>query len=493
MSKAIASPATASADGVQYRRSPMWRIALAQMNGGASNCFYILMGYISYVAGPGYGITTAVIGIILTFTRIFDAITDPIVALVLDKMNTKHGKIRYMIGLGWLIEALAVKFLFEWSAGGNHGIVLFIAIYLVYVIGYTLQNVTGQIIGPVLTNDPKLRPKVGVWATIFQYVVPTILTLLVNLVLLPKYNNTFTLPMLAETSNIVLLISFVMVILVMIGISAADKPENFKGITAGKQRVSIRDMKEVLTGNRPLQMYIVAAASDKIAQSVAGQSIIGTMLFGIVIGNMQISTIMQGVAMLAGIVFAMIGAKYAGNHGSKETVSLWAKVCIAVAVINIVFFFTVNTKSIASFGVTMVIFMLLQIALNGSKMCITTANGAMMADVVDWQLEKSGKYIPGIISATYSILDKLISSFGAAIATGCVALIGYTNTVPQPNDELTGSILLMTMILYYGLPMLGWVLSVIAMKFSPLSKEKMVEVQKSIAEKKAALIKEGAN
>ena len=493
MSQQSVSNPSAPQDEVQYRRSPMWRIALAQMNGGASNCFYILMGYISYVAGPGYGIATAVVGLILTFARIFDAITDPLVALALDKLNTKHGKIRYMIGLGWLIEALSVKFLFDWSASKGHGIVLFVGIYLLYIIGYTMQNVTGQIIGPVLTNDPKQRPKVGVWATIFQYVVPTLITLLVNLVLLPKYGNEFSLSMLAETSNIVLLISFVMVVLVMIGVSAADKPENFRGIAAGKQHVSLKDMKEVLTGNRPLQMYIVAAASDKIAQSVAGQAIIGTMLFGIIIGNMQISTIMQGIAILAGIAFAMVGAKYAGNHGNKETVSLWAKVCIIIAALNIAFFFLVDTRSIAKIGVTMVIFLILQIALNGSKMCITTANGGMMADVVDWQLEKSGKYIPGIISATYSILDKLISSFGGAIATGAVALIGYTTTMPQPNDELTETVLMMTMILYYGLPMLGWVLSVIAMKFSPLSKEKMVEVQKSIAEKKAALIKEGAN
>ena len=383
-------------EGIQYRRSPMWRIALAQMNGGASNCFYILMGYISYVAGPGYGIATVAVGLILTFTRIFDAITDPLVALILDKMNTRFGKIRIMIGLGWLIEALAVKFLFEWAAGGNHGIVLFVAIYLVYVIGYTMQNVTGQIIGPVLTNDPKLRPKVGVWATVFQYVVPTILTLLVNLVLLPRFDNTFSLDMLAVTSNIVLLISFVMVILVMVGISAADKPESFKGITAGKQRVTLRDMKEVLTGNRPLQMYIVAAASDKIAQTVASQAIISTMLFGIIIGNMQISTILQGAAMLIGIVFAMIGAKYAGNHGNKETVSFWAKVCIAIAAVTMIFFFVVDTRSIAKLGVTMVIFMLLQISLNGSKMCISTANGAMMADIVDWQLDKMASISPAL-------------------------------------------------------------------------------------------------
>ena len=43
----------------------------------------------------------------------------------------------------------------------------------------------------------------------------------------------------------------------------------------------------------------------------------------------------------------------------------------------------------------------------------------------------------------------------------------------------------MTLILNYGLPILGWICTLVALKFSPLSKEKMVEVQQNIQEKKA--------
>ena len=40
------------------------------------------------------------------------------------------------------------------------------------------------------------------------------------------------------------------------------------------------------------------------------------------------------------------------------------------------------------------------------------------------------------------------------------------------------------MAIYYGLPLVGWACTLVAMKFSPLSKEEMVEVQKRIAERK---------
>lgn len=47
----------------------------------------------------------------------------------------------------------------------------------------------------------------------------------------------------------------------------------------------------------------------------------------------------------------------------------------------------------------------------------------------------------------------------------------------------------MTMSLYFGLPLIGWVCTLCAMRHSPLSKEKMEEVQKSIQEKNRQKLK----
>ena len=81
----------------------------------------------------------------------------------------------------------------------------------------------------------------------------------------------------------------------------------------------------------------------------------------------------------------------------------------------------------------------------------------------------------------------LISSsplFAAVIATGAVALLGYTTTMPQPTDPCTSAIFWMTLSLKFGLPLIGWVITLVAMRECPLTKEEMVNVQKRIAEKK---------
>ena len=63
-------------DGVQYRRAKLWQIILYSCNAMVGMTVYSLIGMASYSASVGYGISTAVIGIILTCTRIFDGVTD---------------------------------------------------------------------------------------------------------------------------------------------------------------------------------------------------------------------------------------------------------------------------------------------------------------------------------------------------------------------------------------------------------------------------------
>ena len=118
--------------------------------------FYMLMMYVSYIANAGYGIAVAVTGIIATGTRIFDGITDPICAFISDRVNTKYGKVRILMALGRLIMALSCWVMFVGGIG--HGMIFFIVDYCVYIVGYTLFNVSMNVASPVLTNDPKQCP-----------------------------------------------------------------------------------------------------------------------------------------------------------------------------------------------------------------------------------------------------------------------------------------------------------------------------------------------
>ena len=467
-------------DGVQYRRAKLWQIILYSCNAMVGMSVYSLIGMASYSASVGYGISTAIVGVILTCTRIFDGITDPILALVYDKVNTKFGRLRVLLIAGFAIEAIALLAMFDVFSSKGHGIIVFT---LLYVIGYTVTNITAQTLPAIMTNDPKQRPTIGVWQTAFNYLVPMIMTLVLNMVLLPKFGGTYNQDFLSAAVRVCMLVAAVGTVLVCIGISAYDKPEYYLGIKK-QEPLKVKDMLEVLKGNKPLQAYIAAQASDKIAQQTASQAVITTMLFGIIIGDMSLATMLSVISMLPSIVFAGFGAKYAGKYGSKNAIVTWTKVCMVIAVISLVFFIVIDPNTISTFGFTMIAYVLLTLVLNGAKMCVTTADVSFMADIVDYELDRSGRYVPAVITGTYSLIDKLISSLSALIATGAVAIIGYTNSMPQPNEPLTTPIFVVTMAVYFGLPLIGWVVTLIAMKNCKLTKEEMVEVQKRIETKK---------
>ena len=487
-------------DGVQYRRAKLWQIILVACNALNGMAIYSLIGQASYAASIGFGISTLIVGGLLTFTRIFDAITDPLLAFLYDRVNTRWGKIRPLMLLGWAIQSLGIMTMFSWAASKGFGIPMFLITYMIYVIGYTIVNMTAQTLPALLTNDPKQRPTVGVWQTVFNYLVPMAFTIILNTVLLPKYGQitvteaggyavNYSQAYLTAAAAFTVIVSLVGVILVCIGISAYDKPEHFEGTNKSGERLKWKDMWAVLSKNKPLQAYIIAASSDKIAQQAGSAAIVGTMLSGILIGNMTIATYLSVGGMLPSIIFAIIGARYCGKHGNKESIVNWAKYCIYANLAIIAFFtvtwYTVGTHTIANLGLTMVLYILLTLICNGFMMAGTTANTAFMADIIDYELDRSGKYIPAVVSGTYSLVDKIVSSFSALIATGCVALIGYTNTMPQPGDSPTGSIFWVTMFLRYGLAILGWLCTLWAMRSCNLGKAEMVEVQKRIADKKA--------
>ncbi len=367
-------------DGVQYRKAKLWQIILIAFNAFNGMAVYFLIGLASYSASIGYGIATVVVGGLLTFTRIFDAITDPLLAFVYDRFNTRFGKVRPLMLIGWAIQTIGLLCMFNFFSGKGHGIPVFLAFYLIYVIGYTIVNMTAQTLPALMTNDPKQRPAVGVWQTVLNYLTPMALNIIVYTRLMPALGGSFTQEFLNITTWMCVSISFVGVVLVCIGISEYDKPENFKGIR--NERLKIRDMLDVLRHNKPLQSYILSAASDKIAQQAASASIVGTMLSGILIGNMGLATTLSMIGMLPSILFAAYGARYAGRHGHKESIVIWTRNCILANLIMIAFFiivrYTVGITTIATMGVTMIAFVALTFVTNGFAMCVTTANTGFM-------------------------------------------------------------------------------------------------------------------
>lgn len=450
-------------ENVQYRTAKSWQIHLWPLSAGVINGFGLLMMYVSYITAGGYGIAIAVSGMILTGTRIFDGITDPICAFVSDRVNTKFGKVRILSWLGWLIMALSTLVMFVFAAGKGLGAVFFTINYMVYIIGYTMISVAVNIGNATITNDPKQRPLLSRWNTFYTMIVMMGGSMALMMFVLPRFNNEFSLPMLATTCVIIIVVIAILLLIASLAISSVDKPENFTTGAQNNSKIDIKDCVEVVKHNRPLQMFIVAAASDKLALQTAGNTAFTTLLFG-----------------------AILAPRMAIRKGNKVALTWFTWFAIIASAAGIVLYMFLDFRSIFVSAVPTVLFMaftvLKGIGSNGASAC----NIAMLADVSDYEISRSGNVMPGTVAACYSFLDKIISSLATTLAGFSLAAIGYSTVMPQPTDPQTPAILPLVIIMTIVVPMIGWICTIVAMKFYPLTKEKMVEVQQKNSELRAA-------
>ena len=134
---------------------------------------------------------------------------------------------------------------------------------------------------------------------------------------------------------------------------------------------------------------------------------------------------------------------------------------------------------------TGLIFILLIIAWRGVQALSSSIVITMTADCADYEVYRTGKYVPGLMGTLFSFVDKLVSSFAPMVAGVMFSMCGYTDHNPVMGDPVTPGLRGGVVFCAYGMIMIGLVCNLIAMKFYPLTKEKMEEIQAEIGRIKA--------
>lgn len=465
---------------LQYKQAKMWQLVFFALLQAAANTFMLLMNFSSYIATGLYGVAVVAMSLLLTCTRLWDAVTDPIVGFIQDHINTRFGRFRPMLIIGYLVMAVSTLVMFFFGKGGA---VMFTLMYVIYIIGYTIVNVAYKAAIPIMTNDPRQRPLIGRFQAFFTVTLSTFFTIYLSKYLAVKHGGINP-GALQEMLITALIVAGVAYLLGVVALAECDKPEAINALPVSAQP-KLRDCWAAIKGNRPLQMLIVAAATDKLAMQTAGNSSISIMLFGIIIGNYAFNGSMSLYAYLPSLVFIVLITRYARKLGSKTALLGFSWLGIVLSAATILFLALIDPTQISVAAVPTLVFVLLTIL----RLAVVQANASltniMVADCADYELYRSGKFMPGLVSTVFSFVDKLFSSLSTTIVGLAVAAIGYTQALPAIGDPSTPALFWVTMLLALGMPMLGWLCSVVALKFYDLSPEKMAEVQKHNAELRA--------
>jgi len=342
---------------------------------------------------------------IIVGARIFDAVTDPIMGLIVDNTKTRWGKFKPWIALGTIASPILTALLFsDISALATPVyILLFAIIYILWGIAYTAHDIPYWSMLPSLSINQKEREKIGAIARIcaniglfftVAAIVPITQALSGAVGGLSQAYFVFAIG-----------VSVIMVIGLCVTIFGVKEP---KVVIAPPQTTSLREMLRIIYKND--QLLTVA-----IAMSLFMIGYITTVTFGIYFFTYDygdadmfpIFSVILGVSQLAALaVFPLLTKRFKRNNLFITAMGL-------VFAGYLVFFFspTGYTFSIIFIGLAGMLLFVGQAFMQVLMLMFLTDS----VDYGHWKLGKRNE------SVSFS-LQPFINKMGGAVGTGIVGL-----------------------------------------------------------------------
>lgn len=464
-----------------YNNAKLWQIGFFSLNNASTNLYMAMMTYISYYANGIAGMSVVLVSFVLTGLHIFDGITDPIAGFLLDKTNGKFGKFRPFMILGNILMAASCVLLFysTHEMPGSWKIPYFIILYACFILGFTLQTVVGKSGQSVITNSPESRPIFAFFDSLFVMASYGGCALYVSVYLVPKYGGFKAEGLFEELCLTVILFAALATGLAVFGIWQKDKKE-FYAASGKEERIRVRDYFEIMRHNRPIRMLIIAACTDRFAATVYGHATIGVMLYGILMRDYKIAGLIGVVTALPTLVIVVLGIKVAQWYGQKKALVYFTMGAIALQVPMTLILLSKEVSTIhfswkGMNGITWA-FLLVFILLNGCKSITNNMVTPMISDCTDYEVHRSGKYVPGLMGALFSFVDKIFQAMGTVFVGIVLTLLGFGKELPQIGDEANNLIRGATIFMYCIIPIIGWGWTLWAMHYYKLDKNKMREI-----------------
>ncbi len=400
---------------------------------------------------------------IMMGTRILDAVTDPIIGMLVDSTNTKIGRFRPWILAGSLILNCSFFLIFYgFDFGSQNANFIYITLmYCLFIIGYTFQCTITKSGQTILTDNPKQRTLLNTLASMLTMV----LYLVIMSLFFPFMNargGTGSQQAWLSLALCTMAIQIILSLMSFIGISTKDKPEYYNSANSDKpvdeiDKPSFKDYANIFKNNKALQMLVVAASTNKFAQTAV--SSLTPLFYAYVVMDVT----MQSRVTPTGLPFTIAGillcAIYTGKVGRRKSLLNTSMAACTFGVLAI---------AILSQNVTYIALVLV-LGINQALSGATNLNIIpMIADAADYEVYTGGKFIPGMIGTSFSFIDKVVSSIGSGVSGLMLAAVGFVSLeVTVASPQIFWSVLCFMFLI----PALGHLFSVIAMKFYPITNE----------------------
>lgn len=440
----------------------------------ASSMFWkIFSYYLPFFYSNVFGLSLIDAGVLVLVTRIWDAVSDPMMGVVSDRTSTRWGKYRpYLLWVAIPFSVCGILLFTtpDWSYGAK--LIWAYVTYILMMSVYTGINVPyGAMLG-VMSDDPKEKTVFSSFRMFFAY-GGSFIALASWEPLCNFFGRGMGMDLQHSWQFAMITVGVACTVLFLLCFKLTREQITTRStVSVGKDFCS-------LLSNRPWWLLIGAALSFNLFNTVRGATVV--YFFADVIGfdaNIYIfslailfySGLFLSIGEIANMVGVALTVPIAARLGKKTT---FMAVNALLAVLSVAFFFVPVTQS----GYW--IMLLLQVVISMLTGIMSPLIWSMYADVSDYAELRHHTASTGLIFSSSSMAQKFGGAIGGAAVLWLLGACGYvartadqaSAVIEQPAGAITCLWMLMTFI-----PAAVAVLAMAVAYFYPLTTSVMDDI-----------------
>lgn len=455
-------------NGVVSRKEGLWFAAgVAGQNiscGLVSGWFYYFCTDVAYY-------DMRVIAFVLTFTRIWDAVNDPLMGMLIDRHRFKNGeKLRpwlrlmpFAVGICSVLMFIKPAFLEDsvfWQGA------FMLLIYLIYDMVFTVQDVSMWGMTAVMSPDSDERGRLSQWGRIGATVgswLPGLISVFLSL------GNQ-----LGISERVIFAVLGVVFGFggMMLSTLCAHTKERVRSVPE-RGAIGLRDNLSDLFKNRTVMMVLLGSILSGLSLGVPAVYFfkykVTLEIFGFTLDGMTVSFIFGLLSGLPGTLAMLVAPQIAKRVGGMKNVLILS--CLAAIVFRIISYFVGYT------GYRILIVMLLMAVASIPAGITGIAMTSLFGDSIDYMEWKTGRRAEAITFAAQTFASKIVGAINTGVLTGILMLLDYSAESYNAGLPLSPAFDKWVWPLFILGPIVGSVLNVIPLLFIryPDSLKKQVE------------------
>lgn len=426
---------------------------------GFSMTNMIVLSYLTFFCTDFFGISSLTVAGLMLVTKIIDAITDPIMGFIADQTRTKGGRYRPYLIYGSPVLGVLIYLLFSAPELSPAMKIVFIyVVYIAYSLAFTVVGIPFTSLVPVLAKDSTERTMVVSWKNVMIQVGRLFITSFALPIVEAFGGGTIGWGRFGALVGAIITLCFWCVAW---GLKKYDTID----LAVKKPKVNMLKEMHLITKNKPLLMLMLAFGTDMIANSTL--LAVNMYYFKYVLGRVDLVPITSVALTVTGVMSNLAIPFLTKKVGKKKLYwygSLFSIFPLAVLLIKPVVPSTALIVLITLFGLISTV--------------PSALAWAMLPDCVDYAEYITGVKGNGVVSSTFSFMNKFCGAIGAFLASYLLGILGFV-----ANQDQTRNVLLVIVFLRFGVPIIGYIASLVSMYFYELTDERNLEVRRALDER----------